>query len=82
MKIIAILKVVFTLLPVVIAAIKAAEDALQGQGKGEMKLALVRETLEAAFAIANDAGVTFAEVWPSIERAIAVLVRAFNKDGF
>jgi len=82
MKIIAIIKVVFTLLPVVIAAIKAAEDALPGQGKGEMKLALVRESLEAAFAIANDAGVTFSEVWPSIERAIAVLVRAFNKDGF
>lgn len=71
-NVIAILK----LLPVIIEAIKAIEAAVPGQGKGEQKLAAIRQILEAV-----DGGV--ASLWPQISATIGVLVKLFNStDGF
>ena len=69
-KIITVLK----LLPVIIEAIKALEQALPGQGSGEKKLALLREVLEV-----TDSSVT--ALWPTLSKVVDVLVKAFNATG-
>ena len=65
---------VWQLLPSIITAIRAIEDAIPGKGKGEMKLAAIREILEAASG-------QMALFWPLIEKAIGVLVSLFNTTG-
>ena len=62
---------ILQLLPALITAIKAIEDAIPGQGQGEAKLAAVRAILEAV-----DTGV--AKMWPQIQGVISILVGLFN----
>jgi len=62
------------LLPAIIAAIKAIEEAIPGQGQGEAKLAAIREILESVSGQVST-------LWPFIEKAISVLVSLFNKTG-
>ena len=62
------------LLPAIITAIKAIEDAIPGKGQGELKLAAIREIIESA----SGQVIT---LWPYIEKAISVLVSLFNKTG-
>lgn len=65
---------VLQLLPSIITAIRAIEDAIPGKGLGEQKLAAIREILEAASG-------QMALFWPLIEKAIGVLVGLFNATG-
>jgi hypothetical protein len=65
---------VLQLLPAIITAIKAIEEAIPGKGQGEMKLAAMREILEAASGQVSS-------LWPIIEKAIGILVGLFNKTG-
>ena len=65
---------ILQLLPSIITAIKAIEEAIPGQGKGELKLAAIREILESVSG-------QVATLWPYIEKAISVLVGLFNKTG-
>ena len=62
------------LLPALIAAIKAIEEAIPGAGQGEAKLAAVRGIVEAV-----DTG--YKNLWPQIQPVIGVLVGLFNKTG-
>ncbi len=62
------------LLPAIIAAIKAIEDAIPGQGQGEAKLAAVRGIIEAVDA-------SYKNLWPQLQPVIGVLVGLFNKTG-
>ena len=62
------------LLPAIITAMKALEEAIPGKGQGEMKLAAIREILE------STSGQVQA-IWPYIEKAISVLATVFNKTG-
>lgn len=62
------------LIPSIIAAIKALEEAIPGKGQGEAKLAAIREILESVNG-------QVASMWPLIEKAIGVLVTVFNKAG-
>lgn len=62
---------ILQLLPALITAIRAIEDAIPGQGQGEAKLAAVRTILEAV-----DSSV--AKLWPQIQAVIGVLVGLFN----
>ena len=62
------------LLPAIIAAIKAIEEAIPGQGQGEMKLAAIREILESVSGQVTT-------LWPFIEKAIGVVVALFNRAG-
>lgn len=64
-----------------IAAIKAVEEAIPGQGNGEQKLAAVRAALEAAYAGATDAAGEFEKIWPSIQSIVKTLVGIFNVKG-
>ena len=74
MKSLTTLKTVLMLLPAIIQAIKAIEAAIPGQGKGEMKLAAVRQIIENTY---NRS----AEILPAIISTIGVLVTLFNKTG-
>ena len=62
------------LLPAIITAIKAIEEAIPGKGQGEAKLAAIREILESVSG-------QVATLWPFIEKAISVLVALFNRTG-
>lgn len=59
------------LIPVLIEIIKAVEAAIPGEGKGEAKLAMVRQILEV-----TDSTIT--NIWPSLEKVIAIIVTTFN----
>ena len=65
---------VLKMLPVIIAAIKAIEDAIPGNGKGEQKLAMLRQILEL-----TDSTIT--NLRPTIESVVKVLVNTFNDTG-
>jgi len=62
------------LLPAIITAIRAIEEAIPGKGQGELKLAAIREILESVSGQVSS-------LWPFIEKAISVLVGLFNKTG-
>jgi hypothetical protein len=68
------LRTVLTLLPAIIEAIKAIEDAIPGQGKGEQKLAAIRGIIAASYEQAS-------AIMPIIERVVGVLVDTFNAVG-
>ena len=65
---------VLKLIPAIIVAIKAIEDAIPGQGKGEEKLAAIRAIMEAANG-------QISIYWPLIQTTIGVLVGLFNRTG-
>ena len=65
---------VFKLIPVIIELMKAIEQAIPGESKGEAKLVAVREILEIM-----DVGTK--NLWPQISLIISVLVKTFNTTG-
>lgn len=65
---------IFNLLPALIAAMRAIEEAIPGNGQGELKLAAIREILEKING-------TAVENWALIQAAISILVKLFNKTG-
>lgn len=65
---------ILRILPALILAIKAVEDAIPGEGKGEAKLRLVRETMERADA-------TIGALWPILAGVISDVVRTLNDTG-
>jgi hypothetical protein len=66
------LMMIVKLIPLLIQIIKAVENAIPGQGKGEAKLAMVRQLLEVADSSLNS-------IWPMVERVVGILVATFNK---
>jgi hypothetical protein len=78
MRFLSIARLIVSLMPILITAIKSAEEALPESGKGALKLAMVRGVLESAYSAATDTEATFDEVWPSIKRAVDAIVAAFN----
>lgn len=74
MKYITTLKIIFDLIPTLIVAMKAIEDAIPGNGKGEQKLAAIRQIVEAT----ND---SLKELWPMLEKTINILIGLFNATG-
>jgi len=81
MKYIQLLKIITSMLPLIIDAIKTIEAAIPGEGKGEAKLAAVRGILESAYTISNDTLGKFDDIWPAIASVIGILVQTFNKTG-
>ena len=81
MKYVALVKLILSLLPVLVEAIRAVEDAIPGEGKGELKLAAIRVVLESAYAVSTDAVGRFDDLWPALQSTIAGIVTALNKAG-
>lgn len=65
---------VLQIVPALIEMIKAIEAAIPGTGKGEQKLAAVREIIETAY---EQSG----EIWPVVQKVIGILVSLFNSTG-
>lgn len=80
-KFLLVMRLLVQLLPVLIDIIKTVETAIPGAGKGEQKLAMVREMMEAAYSYAGIAAVKFDEVWPTIQRLITSIVTTYNSVG-
>lgn len=68
------LLIIMRLLPAIVAAIKAIEEAVPGAGKGAEKLQAVRQIIETVDAAAT-------ALWPQIEAVVSVLVGLMNKTG-
>jgi hypothetical protein len=68
------LMTIINLIPALIAAIKAIEQAIPGVGQGENKLAAVRGILESVDA-------AYVDLWPKLQAIVGVLVRLMNKTG-
>jgi len=65
---------VLQLIPAVIKVMQAIEEALPQAGYGAEKLAAVRQMLEVTYS-----GIK--EVWPVLEKVIAIFVDLFNQTG-
>ena len=81
MKFITLAKTILALLPSIILAIQAVEDAIPGEGKGEAKLALIREILQKIYEQSTDLTTDFEKIWPALAAAIAAVVSSFNALG-
>lgn len=68
------MRTILMLLPAIIRAVKEIEEVFPESGMGATKLQLVRESLE----VVVDG---FGEIWPLVDRVIAVVVRVFNEIG-
>ena len=68
------LVIILQLIPALITALKAIEEAIPGSGKGEQKLSAIRGILEAV-----DGSIT--SLWPQISSVVSVLVTLFNATG-
>lgn len=69
-----VITTILNMLPSIIAAIRAIEDAIPGEGQGEKKLAAVRQILEIADGSMKD-------LWPKLSGVIGVLVGLMNATG-
>jgi hypothetical protein len=65
---------IMRLLPAIIAAVRAIEEAIPAAGKGAEKLQAVREIMEAVDDSARS-------LWPHVAAAIGVVVALMNKTG-
>ena len=68
------LLLVIQLIPAVMNLVKAIEEALPEAGFGAEKLEAVKEILQTSYD-----GIT--EIWPIVEKIIAIVVNMFNKTG-
>jgi hypothetical protein len=74
-------KLVVSVLPTLIEAIKAVEAMVGQSGHGSEKLELVRKMLEAAYSTSNDVGVSLDSMWPALQKVITAIVALYNKTG-
>ncbi len=74
-----ILKLIISLLPSIIDAIKTIEAAVPNQGAGADKLALLKTMLQATYDNSTEAAGQFDKIWPVIQSSIGGLVNIFNK---
>lgn len=76
-----IIKIVLQLLPLLIDSIKTLEAALPESGLGASKLAIIRSTVETAYALGSEYTVKFDALWPALEKVIGTIVGTMNSTG-
>lgn len=76
-----IMRLIAQILPLVIEIIKAVEKEVPEAGKGQEKLALVRELLQVAYEQGGSLSESFDELWPTLKKVIDSVVAAFNRLG-
>lgn len=79
--VISIGKAVVQLLPVIVSVVKTVEESLPVAGAGRQKLEMVRGFLENAFVTAGHFGVTFDQIWPTLQSIVNSTVATFNAVG-
>lgn len=78
---IVIAKTVLDLLPALIAVIKALEEAFPAGGQGQLKLDMLRASLQGAYSTANNATLAFETLWPALQSTANNIVATFNATG-
>lgn len=81
MNFITAIRLIFSILPQIIDAVKTIEAAIPGTGKGAEKLKLIQEVLTTTYEQSNKAFGTFDQVWPIIQGTVKAAVNAFNSTG-
>lgn len=81
MNAISIFKLLLTLFPLIIDAVKAVEAAVPTGGQGSIKLGMIRELLAAAYSSGGAVAQTFEDIWPAVSKTVAGVVTAFNAAG-
>ncbi|CAI10239.1 hypothetical protein ebA7264 [Aromatoleum aromaticum EbN1] len=81
MQVLHTLKLILSLLPLILEAVRAIEAALPEGGQGAAKLALLRQTIEAAASTVTGGIGAFEQLWPAIERTVAAVVTLYNSTG-
>ena len=81
MQYLTIIKVVLSLLPILIEAVKAVEAAFPASGQGALKLELIRNVVSQAYNAGTGALVKFDELWPVLQGAISSVVSFMNSAG-
>lgn len=81
MNFIEVFKLILSLFPLIINAVKTIEVVLPQSGKGAEKLALLQEMLSKSYEVSNQAYGTFEQVWPTIKGTIEGVVKLFNSVG-
>ena len=81
MKVLEAMKIILSLLPAIIEAVKSIEAAFPNSGKGAEKMALVRATLQAAYESAVDKLGKFEDLWVIIQPVITAVVSFANSVG-
>jgi hypothetical protein len=81
MQFLTVLKLVVSILPLLIEAIKAIEEAIPGAGKGEAKLAAVRSVVESSYGFASKELPVFEQLWPVVQKTVGGIVDGFNTAG-
>lgn len=76
MNLLTTLAIIKDMLPLVIGIMATIEEAIPGTGKGEQKLAAVREILEATDKFTGDTTIT--SIWPLLSKVIGIMVGVFN----
>ena len=76
-----ILRLVISLVPLLIQAIKAVEAAIPDSGKGGEKLELIRGMVESSYESSNKLVGSFEALWPAVSGTIKAIVSAFNNTG-
>jgi nitrate/nitrite-specific signal transduction histidine kinase len=79
MSFLSILKLVVQLLPLVIQAVKAAEEAIPQSGQGAAKFQFVRELLTTTSDIGTE--VSEKDYVNALDKTIALAVKLFNATG-
>lgn len=74
-------KIALGLLPVLIAAIHAVEEAIPGEGRGEQKLAMIRAALQVAYDTSEEVLPQFETIWKMMAPLISMTVTTFNQTG-
>ena len=76
-----ILKLVIGLLPLLLQAIKAVEQAIPDAGKGSEKLELIKGLVQTSYDTSSKLSVSFEQLWPTVQGTVQAIVNAFNKAG-
>lgn len=67
-------KLILSIIPAIITAMRSIEEAIPVANAGKDKMAALRQIIEAAYGQSLT-------LWPIIETAIGILVKLFNKTG-
>ena len=81
MQYLTMIKIVLSLLPAIIEAVKAIEAAFPASGQGSLKLDLIRATIQQAYDAGTGAVAKFDEIWPTLQATIANVVAFMNNTG-
>lgn len=75
------LKTLLGLFPLVIEGIKLAETAFPNAKAGQEKLAVVKDMVQHAYSVSNDATMAIEQIAPAVDLIARSAVAVYNKTG-